>query len=289
MSIDLYDVERLARTAVDLGHYNVAKLLHAAGASIVNRRLYGENLPKTDADFRAALDALVPALQAEGLDPDVLAVLRLAGDALVERGMVTYRDVPPLLVCRVCGEAVRGHAPEYCPTCGAGETAFQDFPVIYYLEPESVPILLGELAQTPGWLDRVLADLTTEQAAQKVGGAEGEWSLMEAAGHLLGAQKLLARRVQLFLASDLPDLAAQSPQDVRDEGERTPGQMAEAFRAARTSLLAQLRTVSPALWLRVGRHSEFGPMTLQQQATYFAKHEQWHMAQMTRIRKTILG
>lgn len=288
MSIDLYDVERLARAATDLGHYNMAKLLRAAGASIVNRRLYGESLPKTDANFRAALSELVPALEADGLDPDMLAVLRLAGDALIERGIVTYRDVPPLLVCRVCGEAVRGHAPEYCPTCGAGETAFQDFPIIYYLEPEPVPIVLGELAQTPGWLDRVLADLTPEQAARKVGGAEGEWSLMEAAGHLLGAQALLAHRVQLFLASDLPDLAAQNPQDVKDEGERTPEQAAQAFRGSRTDLLAQLRTVSPALWLRVGRHSEFGPMTLQQQVTYFAKHEQWHMAQMTRIRKAVL-
>ena len=288
MSIDLYDVERLARAATDLGHYNVAKLLHAAGASIVNRRLYGESLPKTDADFRAALDALVPALEEDGLDPDMLAMLRLAGDALAERGIVTYRDVPPLLVCRVCGEAVRGHATEYCPTCGAGETAFQDFPIIYYLEPEPVPIVLGELAQAPGWLDRALADLTPEQATQRVGGAEGEWSLMEAAGHLLGAQMLLAHRVQLFLASDLPDLAAQNPQDVKDEGERTPEQMAQAFREARTSLLAQLHAVPPDLWLRVGRHSEFGPLTLQQQATYFAKHEQWHMAQMTRIRKAVL-
>jgi len=28
-------------------------------------------------------------------------------------------------------------------------------------------------------------------------------------------------------------------------------------------------------------------VTLQQQCTYFAKHEQWYMAQMTRIRRAL--
>ena len=85
----------------------------------------------------------------------------------------------------------------------------------------------------------------------------------------------------------MPDLVAQSPQDVSQPIPGSLHELSEEFRRARAELIAQLRGLPPALWTRVGRHSEFGPVTLQQQATYFAKHEQWHMAQMTRIRRAI--
>ena len=52
-------------------------------------------------------------------------------------------------------------------------------------------------------------------------------------------------------------------------------------------MLTQLRSAPADRWTNVGQHNEFGPVTLQQQCTYFAKHEQWHMAQITRIRRAL--
>jgi hypothetical protein len=52
-------------------------------------------------------------------------------------------------------------------------------------------------------------------------------------------------------------------------------------------MLTQLRSAPADRWTNAGQHNEFGPVTLQQQCTYFAKHEQWYMAQMTRIRRAL--
>jgi hypothetical protein len=52
-------------------------------------------------------------------------------------------------------------------------------------------------------------------------------------------------------------------------------------------MLTKLHAVPIEYWVRVGQHTEFGPVTLQQQCSYFAKHEQWHMAQIMRIRHAL--
>ena len=55
--LDPYALLRMSRTAADLGHYNLGKLLNAAAASLANRSLYEESLPKTD---RALAEAVKP-------------------------------------------------------------------------------------------------------------------------------------------------------------------------------------------------------------------------------------
>ncbi len=280
-------LHRLARAAMDLGQYNAAKLLAAAATSLVNRQLYSETLPKTDAALAAEVAALEPALQDAGLSASLLGALRQARAALTEGRLVVLSDAPRVSVCRACGEAVLGETPDHCPHCGAGRLTFQELTATYYLEPEPAPVVLDQLATTPDWLEQTVAELTEEQAARNVAGVEGEWSLREAAGHLLDAQDLIARRVNLFREQEAPDLAAKAVSEMVESAKRPVGEIAAAFRRSRESMLADLRQVPPAHWERVGRHTEFGPVTLRQQATYFAKHEQWHMAQMTRIRRAL--
>ena len=53
--LDLYALLRMSRTAADLGHYNLGKLLNAAAASLANRSLYAESLPKTDRELAEAV------------------------------------------------------------------------------------------------------------------------------------------------------------------------------------------------------------------------------------------
>ncbi len=286
---DLIGLYRLARAATDAGYYNAAKLFYGAAASLINRQLYTEALPKTDEDIVAAIAAIEPQLAALNLDSSLLDSMEHTRSAITKNKMLAYTDVPPVFVCRACGHIARHQAPDYCPDCGAGQLTFQSFSATYYLEPEPIEVLINQLGLTPDWLDRILADLPAERLAQKIGGAEGEWSLIEAASHQLDAQQLIAGRVELFMQSDTPNLSAKSPAEMVDQSGLSATEISQAFRQSRRRLLDRLQAAPSNYWTRVGQHNEFGPVTLQQQIGYFAKHEQWHMAQMTKIRKTVIG
>jgi uncharacterized damage-inducible protein DinB len=285
--LDPYALLRLSRAAADLGHYNLGKLLNAAAASLANRSLDEESLPRTDRAFAEAVGQLEPALRAAGLDPQLLATIQHAREIITAGNLIFYDDAPPVWVCRVCGEVALRALPDLCPHCGAGTLVFQFFPAAFYLEPEPVPAIMTQLARTPDWLDAILDGLAEAQAKQRVAGAEGAWSLHEAAGHLLDTQQLIARRVELFMEDTAPDLDAKAMWQAVESSQLPTSVLAVEFRQSREAMLARLRSAGADHWTNVGRHAEFGPVTLQQQCTYFAKHEQWHMAQITRIRRTL--
>jgi uncharacterized damage-inducible protein DinB len=280
-------VLRLSRTAADLGHYNLGKLLNAAATSLVNRSLSAESLPKTDRELAEAVGQLEPMLGEAGLDPQLLAALQHAREIIAAGNLVLYHDAPPVWVCRVCGEVALRTLPEHCPHCGAGTLVFQLFPAAFYLEPEPVTMIMTQLARTPDWLDSALRGLTEEQTALRVDGMEGAWSLREAAGHLLDTQHLIAHRVELFMEHAAPNLSAKAMWQAVESAKLTSAEIAAEFRRSREAMLTQLRSTVAERWTNIGQHAEFGPVTLQQQCTYFSKHEHWHMAQITRIRRSL--
>jgi uncharacterized damage-inducible protein DinB len=171
--------------------------------------------------------------------------------------------------------------------CGAGPLVFQLFPPAFYLEPVPVPIVMAQLARTPDWLDGILNGLSKSQLTRQIDGTEGAWSLLEATGHLLDTQELIAQRVTMFFESDRPDLNAKAMWQTVEAARLTASEIAASFRRSRESMLSQLRAAPPEVWQHVGQHTEFGPVTLQQQCTYFAKHEQWHMAQITHMHRVL--
>ena len=285
--LDLYALQRMSRTAADLGHYNLGKLLNAAAASLVNRSLSTESLPTTDRELAEAIAGLEPMLREAGLDPQLLAVIQHAREIIAAGNLIFYDDAPPVYVCRVCGEVALRTPPDQCPHCGAGALVFQFFPAAFYLEPEPVTTVMAQLAHTPDWLDAALGDLSEAQAARRVDGTEGAWSLHEAAGHLLDTQHLIAQRVQLFMEQAAPNLSAKAMWQTVESARLSAAEIAAEFRLSREAMLTQLRSTPADRWTNTGQHNEFGPVTLQQQCTYFAKHEQWHMAQMTRMRRML--
>ena len=285
--IDLYALQRVSRTAADLGHYNLGKLLNAAAAGLVNRSVYAESLPKTDRELAEAVGQLEPMLREAGLDPQLLAAIQHARDIIAAGNMIFFDDAPPVWVCRICGQVALRTLPEHCPHCGAGVLVFQFFPAAFYLEPEPVLMLMAQLARTPDWLETALRGLSEEQTTRRVDGAEGTWSLHEAAGHLLDTQYLIARRVELFMEHATPDLSAKAMWQAVESVQLSSADIAAEFRRSREAMLTLLRSIAAERWLNVGQHAEFGPVTLQQQCTHFAKHEQWHMAQITRIRRSL--
>jgi uncharacterized damage-inducible protein DinB len=286
--VDWYALQRLTRAASDLGHYNMAKLLAAAAASVVNHALYAESLPRTDRDFAEAVAAIEPMLIDAGLDPNLLESIRRARAIIAARQLILHEDAPPIFVCRVCGEVARAMPPDQCPHCGAGQLTFQLFRPAYYLEPVPIDAVVDQLSHTPDWLDQLVSNLAADQLAQPVGGVEGEWSLLEAAGHLLDAQRLIASRVNLFMNSEAPNLSAKAVWQMVESAQLSAQRIVAEFSQSRGAMLAQLRSAPHEYWQRVGQHAEFGPVTLLQQCSYFAKHEQWHRAQMTRIRHRLI-
>jgi len=284
---DAYALQRLRRAATDQGHYNLAMLLNVAQTSIVTRQLAAESLPKSDRALAEGVAELLPQLQAAGLEPELLALIDRARVRLAEGGLILYDDAPPVFVCRACGQVALRSIPDHCPHCGAGALVFESFPAAFYLEPLPVQVILDQLARTPDWLAALIADLSDAQAAQAVDGVEGAWSLREAIGHILDTQELIAHRVALFMKFESPNLTAAAMWGQIESTNLTLTEMLANFRQSRSAMLATLRDAPPAHWLRLGQHTEFGPVTLQQQCGYFAKHEQWHMAQMTRLRRAV--
>lgn len=288
---ELLALHRLARAAHDLGHYNLAKLLRAAIASATIRAVNARDLPRTDAVLLAELERAESILAQTNLSGELMDALRRSRAAIAGGGIALLADAPPAFVCRHCGHVRLNHAPVSCPACGAGSLTFQEISPAYYLEPEAPGLTLEHLRLMPDTLDDLLAGLSEAQAAQKIPGAEGEWSLREAAGHLLDANSLFARRVALLLTQAEPDLKPkavwQNPEATSTP--QTTAAIAAAFHQERGVVVARLSGISSEDWQRAGKHEEFGRVTLIQQATYFAKHEHWHLAQMTRLRAALLG
>jgi uncharacterized damage-inducible protein DinB len=282
-----YAVQRLRRAATDQGHYNLAMLLNAAMTSIVTRQLSAESLPRSDRALAGDLAELLPQLRAAGLDPELLALIDRARVSLAKGKLILYDDAPPVFVCRACGQVALRSTSDHCPRCGAGSLVFEAFPATFYLEPLPVPVILDQLARTPDWLAALIDGIGDTQAAQAVDGVEGAWSLREAIGHVLDTQELIAHRVALFMQFESPNLTAAAMWGQIESANLAVAEMIARFRQSRLAMLAVLHAATPAHWTRLGQHTEFGPVTLQQQCGYFVRHEQWHMAQMTRLRRAV--
>jgi uncharacterized damage-inducible protein DinB len=282
-----YAVQRLSRAATDQGHYNLALLLNAALTSIMTRQLAAESLPETGWDLAADVAELLPQLQVGGLDPELLTLIDRARATLADGGIILYEDAPSTWVCRACGQVALRTASDHCPHCGAGLLVFEAFPATFYLEPLPVPVILEQMAHTPEWLAALIQGVGDAEATQSIEGVEGAWSLHEAIGHILDTQQLIAQRVNLFMQAESPDLTAAAMWGQVESASLRVVEMLARFRQSRTAMLAVLRDARPNHWTRLGRHAEFGPVTLQQQCGYFARHEQWHMAQMTRLRRAL--
>src|SRR5512139_860045 len=157
--LELFAVQRLARAAAELGHYNLGKLLNAAVTSLTNRSLAAESLPKTDRELAEAIAGLEPALRQADLDPQLLVAIQRAREIMAAGNLILSDDAPPVWACRVCGEVVVHSLPDHCPQCGAGTLVFQYFSPAFYLEPEPIPNVMTQLARTTDWLDATLAGL----------------------------------------------------------------------------------------------------------------------------------
>ena len=277
----------LARGLEAGGYYNLAKLLWALAYADEIRRSQIGGVPSGEESLARDLIALRQELELSGAAPEALAYLDRGMRAVANRAELVWGEAGEIAVCRACGHLLLGIIPERCPGCGAWRLTFRLFLPVYFLEPLDPGGAVQALEATPGIVEKLLEGLTEDQAAAP--SAPGEWSMREGLHHILVTEVLLSGRVRQILETDRPKLAGLAAWAERLEGDLGAQVVLRRFRESRQATVVRLRGLSLEQWHRQGEHEEFGPVTLLQQASYFARHDQSHLGQLEAIREAVLA
>lgn len=274
---------RVARALESGGIYNAAKLFWAAAFSHELRAAMQTAIAPEALD-QEMLEA-IGGLAAAGANPGILAAAERGRQGARENRTILRTEIPEVAVCRDCGEILLGPMPERCPSCGARAVTFREFPPVYYLEPLAPQQALDLLASAPDELERIVAGLDDEQMGRPP--APSRWALRDVLAHLLVAHELLAGRVERILDEDNPPLRPKAAWKIADDRALPASEILDRFRTSRRATLARLLPLRLEQWFRTGEHEEFGRVTLIQQASYFARHERYHMPRMEATRRAI--
>jgi hypothetical protein len=270
------------------GQLNLAKLTRASADSLVRRAGYSLNLPHKPEDAASDLGHVFAALPGYGL-PDALAEAMARGrDVMVAGELPLYDMAPDPYVCRTCGELTMQEPVDPCVVCGAWPTTFRRFRPIYWMDELNPPEALAQLRSTPRQVASFMNELDEAQLSRPA--TDGGWSIRQIVSHLRYAEGVLNFRVELMAREDNPSLESQAVFNWSDNESENPEVTAEMFRTyqeSRSRTLAILDGLSAWAWLRKGYHTEFGPVTILQQASYFSTHEQTHLASLLALRNSL--
>lgn len=281
----LINLVRLARGLEAGGLYNAGKVCWALVNASLVRASNERGVPVDTAALDHDLSSMVTALAAAGVKPAVIAALHNGRKAVREQRTIAATEIPSIYVCRNCGELVMGDLPERCPACDADGLTLREFPAIYYLEQMQPDTALAALVEGPKLVGEIIGGLSEEQlnAAPKA----GEWNMREGIQHLLVAQSLFASRIEKMLAEDHPSLSGVAAWNLTPGEVMGAQEILEQYEASRQTTLGRLHGLVAQDWWRTAQHDEFGQVTILGQASYFAKHERSHLAQLRAIRKAV--
>lgn len=266
----------VARGLEDEGQYNAARLFRAAALGQCFRAT--RDRPRAGRGLERAAAEAIAELRALGYGGELAAAMERAL-AVVQAGQwPTLEQVPRTFVCRDCGEVLLGEPPPACPTCRARVLTFQEVQAMFFLEPLGVGELLATLAAASEEVQQLCAGVSEAQASR------GSWPMRSIVAHLLGAERLLAGRAVRMLEEQEPELVSAFPPF--DDGLDLAG-LVEAFREARELTLRRVQALTPAEWQRTGYHPEWGRLTVLQQLSWLARHEQSHLAELERRRAEV--
>jgi len=116
-----------ARALEASGSYNAAKLLWALAYSEEIRGSAAAGEPVTRAERDRELQALIPALRAAGTGEAILSAIERGRLAALEDRTIPLEEIPPVYVCRTCGQVALSRPPERCPACGARPLSWREF------------------------------------------------------------------------------------------------------------------------------------------------------------------
>jgi len=268
------------------GQYNIAKLLRGAADAMARRAAYQLKLPSDTAKLSGEIERAVAVLSTLEVGADLVSALKRGGAAMAQGRLPLINETPHAYVCRTCGHTALGEPAAKCPTCGAWPATFQQFLPVYWLDDLEPFAALETLRQTPAEVAALLDGLSENALTRQPKG--GGWSIREVVSHLRDAQGVLSARLDLMLQEENPRLTSQAVFEWATREEARPPTTQEIFdtySVSRCETIDRLESIPLKDWWRIGQHEEFGPVTLRQQASYFAAHESTHLPQIESLRR----
>jgi hypothetical protein len=241
------------------------------------------NLPNDKETLATDIERIAASLD----DTDLQTAFRAGASALTSGRVPLIEQTPHPYVCRTCGRLALINAPQKCPTCGAWGETFQWFPPVYWLEAFDPAEALEQLRKTPLEVAALIEGLGEEAMTRPA--PDGGWAIRNVISHLRDAQGVLDFRIDLFLKEENPVLEMKQVWTwAKHESERPPStrEIFETYLSTRREVIAKLETIPLADWWRMGRHEEFGIVSIKQQVSYFASHELTHLPQIERLVKS---
>jgi hypothetical protein len=146
---------------------------------------------------------------------------------------------------------------------------------------EQYPNLCIRLRGTPARLEEILRGSSRERLIKK---PENKWSAQEHAGHLLDLESLWLARVDDFMAGGdtltTADLSNRKT-DEANHNARSPADILNGFRTARTRLVDRVIEFGPELFSRSMLHPRLKqPMRLVDHLYFVAEHDDHHLAKI---------
>lgn len=267
------------------GQYNLAKLARGAADALSRQAAYQIAVPTTTDALAADIKQIAEALAPLGISAALIATLKQGADVMARGEVPLFSLIPHPYVCRTCGHLTIAEPTANCPTCGAWPGTFQRFMPNYWFDALEPLAAIERLRQTPLEVAELLAGLSDAQLNQTP--PAGGWAMRNVVIHLRDAQDVFAYRVELFQQEEHPALESKAVWTWAASQEEQPPTVQEIFASYQTSRQATLHRLEQfplADWWRTGQHQEFGVVTLRQQVSYFAAHEETHLTQLGALR-----
>jgi len=138
-------------------------------------------------------------------------------------------------------------------------------------------ILSTTLARWQSLAENIPADLLRRRPAP------AEWSALECLLHLIDTERyVFPVRVRAFLNEQNLQAFDPETQGAKLDEHTTPAELVQKFSVLRRESLALLGTLTTGDLPRTARHSELGPVTLEQMLNEWAAHELDHTIQAER-------
>jgi hypothetical protein len=283
-SIELPRLFALAAKLEGEGQYNNAKLIRATADALSRKLAYHIEMPDNKQGLAKELSEAADLVTRAGLGDDLATAIQRGVQALEEGKLPLIHETPNPYICRTCG-TLSLETPEVgCPVCGARPATYQRFLPVYWLDNFNPQQALRSLRQTPEDLGALLTGLSEEK--MNAAPANGGWTIRNAVAHIRDAQGVLEVRINQLIDHHKPKLDSKAVFEwatEENEHEEATAVIYNTYFWSRQRVLQILEGLPLVDWQRIGEHEEFGLVTIQQQASYFATHELTHFPQIVEL------
>ena len=141
--------------------------------------------------------------------------------------------------------------------------------------------LLLDLQSAPDVLARLLAD-TSDPTVYDRRPDPDRFTLREMVAHLADWEAVFLKRLTQTRDEESATLQGLDEGQVAIDHDYAHADLSEClarYKAGRPKIIALLRGLSPEQWDRVGRHTEIGPISLEEQIVLMAAHDGYHRQQ----------